>query len=157
MAGKKDAWSRFREKENERDDSLREEMHKALGEREDDPGQTIKDGQKTTREMRDRSAEQNPLIRLIQRADLMLEQVQHLFGMYVAGVEKFPPLSQQKQLDDIIQKITSAPKNNQTILFRANQFNTKYMTYKDRWDRLLKDIESGKVVIRKQDKPKFKL
>lgn len=148
---KKDAWSRFREKENEREENLKEELNKAIGETPD-PNK-IKDGQKATREMPG-AQEQNPLIRLIQRASMQMEQIQHLYNMYVAGVEKTPPNIQRKQLEEMYVKIMGAPKNNQVLLFRCNQFVTKYLTYRDRWERLMKDIESGKVVLRKPEKEK---
>ena len=152
MAKKDAAWSRFRDKENQREDDLKKELNEALGESGGNENQP-KDGQKATREMRDRTAEQNPILKLITRADLALEQIQHLYNMYVAGVEKVPPLSQRKQLEDLLTKLMNAPKNNQTILFRVNQFQTKYATYRDRWERLAKDIEAGKVIVRKAEKP----
>lgn len=152
MAKKDDAWTRFREKENDREENLKKELNQALGVDPNESNQP-KDGQKATREMRSRETEQNPILKLIARADLMLEQIQHLYNMYVAGVEKTPPLTQRKQIEEMMSKLGGAPKNNQTILFRFNQFQTKYQTYKDRWDRLIKNIESGKVVVRKIEKP----
>lgn len=153
---KKDAWSRFREREDQRDDELKKEVDKALGHDANESSNKIVDGQKAAREAPQKPNE-NPVIRMIARADMMLEQVQHLFNMYVAGIEMTPPHTQRKQLQDLYQKVVTAPKNSTNILFRANQFVTKYNMYHDRWERLMKDIETGKVIVRKADqkKPKF--
>jgi hypothetical protein len=149
---KKDAWSRFRDKEDQREDQMRDDINKALGEDPNDQSSRIKDGQKVNREMRDKSEEKSPLLRMLSRADLQLEQIQHLYNMYVAGVERTPPHSQRKQIDELFFKMMGVPKNNQTLLFRFNQFQTKFNTYKDRWERLMRDIESGKVIVRKVEK-----
>lgn len=153
---KKDAWSRFRDREEQRDENLKKEVEKVLGENPEESKNKIVDGKKAAREAPQKPNE-NPVIRMITRADMMVEQVQHLFNMYIAGIEMTPPHTQRKQLQDLYQKIVIAPKNSTNILFRANQFVTKYNMYHDRWERLMKDIEIGKVIVRRAEpkKPKF--
>ena len=157
MSGnKKDAWSRFREREDQREENLKREVDQALGVNSDEEQPKIVDGQKATREVPQKTQE-NPIIRMIGRADRMVEQVQHLFNMYVAGIEPTPPHTQRRQLNDLVEKLVLAPKNSTNVLFRCNQFQTKFNLYNDRWERLLRDIENGKVIVRRSDqkKPKF--
>jgi hypothetical protein len=60
------------------------------------------------------------------------------------------------QLDDLSVRISQAAKPTAAIKFQVTQFMVKYSTYIDKWDRLQKDIESGRVIVRKRgsgDKP----
>lgn len=98
------------------------------------------------------SASSEKLDDLIQKADSLIEQVNNLYGMYVAGVERAAPIERRKQLEQVMLSLQSTMKNSPAALFRYNGVLAKYSSHKDKWERLLKDIESGKVVIRKPGK-----
>ncbi len=82
---------------------------------------------------------------LIQRADTLIERLNHLYQMFVTGVEKAAPIEQRKQLDQLIFTIQLAPKITQSGLFKANNVQARFYTYRDRWEKLLKDLEVGKI------------
>jgi hypothetical protein len=78
----------------------------------------------------------------------MIEQVNGLYNMFVAGVETKPPLEKQKQLEKLIKSLHDEPKTTPALRFRATSVISSFMVHKDKWERLLKDIESGKVLRR---------
>jgi polyhydroxyalkanoate synthesis regulator protein len=129
----KDAWSRFREKEEER----LEEEKKKLQEQMKSINPDADLGKAT-------SADQI-LVELLNRCEVMMDQITNLYQMWVQGLERTPPISQRKNLEDLVLKIQAVPRPSTNLKFRVTQFQTKYSTFKDKWDRLLKDVESGKI------------
>lgn len=79
------------------------------------------------------------LVALIEKSEPMIEQLNQLYQMYLAGVEKRPPLQLRQQLDQNFQKIQRTPKPTPMLQFRANTFVQHYQSYTQRWDKLLKD------------------
>lgn len=148
MAREKSAWDRFREKEKERDEEEREKLKKvsdsirlpggALTSSSPKPGAPSAGGA------------DHILVEMIKKAEVLMEQIQNLYNMYVAGMERIPPNTHRKQLEDIVFRINDAAKTSASLKFRAQQFHAKYQMYKDKWERLIKDIESGKVVLKKR-------
>lgn len=142
MAREKNAWERMREKEKLREEEERGSLTKDTYMRMPNGAPAI--GGKL-------GASGEPLIvELINRAEIMMEQIQNLYNMYIAGLERIPPTVQRRQLDDVILKITTAAKPTAALLFRVNQFNAKVSLYREKWDKLLRDVEAGKVVIRRK-------
>lgn len=82
---------------------------------------------------------------LILRGEPMIEQVNNLYVQYVAGVERLPPNERRKQLDQLMSQLQVIQKPNATYSFRINTLYTRYVTMRDRWDKLIKDLESGKI------------
>ncbi len=134
----KDAWSRFREKEEARVEEEKKKMHEQM--KQIDPSAEI--GASTTTDQ--------ILIELLTKCEGMMEQITNLYNMWVQGMERTPPTTQRKHLDNMILKIQAAPKPTTNLKFRVAQFHTKFSTYKDKWDRLLKDVESGKLVVKRR-------
>jgi hypothetical protein len=134
----KDAWSRFREKDEARVEEEKKKMHEEM--KKIDP--TAEIGASTTTDQ--------ILIELLTKCEGMMEQITNLYNMWVQGMERTPPTTQRKHLDNMILKIQAAPKPTTNLKFRVSQFHTKFSTYKDKWDRLLKDVESGKLVVRRR-------
>jgi thiamine kinase-like enzyme len=85
---------------------------------------------------------------LIARAEPMVEQVNNLYTQFVAGVERLPPLERRKQLEQILAQLQTIHKPNATYSFKVNTLHTRFITMRDRWDKLIKDLESGKIVRR---------
>ena len=143
MAKEKDAWTRFREKEQERE---REEALKAR-----DSVAPNRSGGSLFSDSTSEIAAPNAtaLGHLVHRGENLLEQIQSLYNMYVAGQERTLPVAQRKQLEDLAAQIGIAAKPSVADRFRASQFNSKMTAYKDKWDRLAKDLEAGRVVRKK--------
>jgi hypothetical protein len=139
MAREDDAWRRFREREEETDNK---EEGLSLKERrtagavpgpgaggKPQPGRVIT----------------SPLDRQLEQAQTLIDQVGALLKMYVAGIERLPPTEKRKQLEAIIIQIQSAAKPTQAIQFRASTLLASYNTHRDKWDRTLRDLETGKI------------
>jgi hypothetical protein len=75
----------------------------------------------------------------------MIEQVNTLYRMFGAGVERLPPTQKRAQLQRLVDQLLATPKPTPTIRFRVGATIGKYNTMRDKWDRLMKDIESGKI------------
>ena len=82
---------------------------------------------------------------LLQRADPMIEQLNNLYHMYAVGVESLPPIERRRNLDTVMLSLQMMPKLTPSSLFKYNSILSRYQSYKERWDKLIKDIESGKV------------
>jgi len=90
------------------------------------------------------------LIELLTKCDMMMEQITNLYGMWIQGMERMPPKTQRSHLEDLILKVQAAPKPTANLRFRVAEFNNKYSTYKDKWERILKDVESGKINVKRK-------
>jgi hypothetical protein len=82
---------------------------------------------------------------LMNQAEPMIDQINNLYKMYSTGVERLPPLQKRQQLDSIVTRMGTLPKATQSQRFRFSSFVSRYNTMKDRWERLLKEVESGKI------------
>jgi hypothetical protein len=82
---------------------------------------------------------------LLSDIEPMIEQVNTLYRMFGAGVERLPPVQKRAQLQRLVDQLLAAPKPTPTIRFRVGAVVGKYNTMRDKWDKLMKDIESGKV------------
>lgn len=81
---------------------------------------------------------------LMAQAEPLIEHLNSLYNQLVAGVEKRPPLEKRQQLDAYMTRLNTAVKNSPSLNFKYSNLVSKYQTYRDRWDRMLKDLESGK-------------
>jgi len=80
---------------------------------------------------------------IIARITPLIEQVNTLYNQYKTGIEKKPPNERRSLLDDLINQIQNMPKPTPNSRFQAQSLLSKYITYKDRWDRMMKEIEQG--------------
>jgi hypothetical protein len=122
-------WKRRREREVEQDEEEKNERE-------------LRKGAGTSEGSRNRSSE---LDELIQRADAMIEQVSNLYNMFAVGVERLAPIERRKQLEQVMLSIQMMSKPTPSSLFKANSIQSRYQSQRERWDKLLRDIESGKV------------
>lgn len=86
-----------------------------------------------------------PLDDLMHQAEGLIEQVNALYQQYTTGVEARPPRERRQLLERIIAQLSQAPKAVQMQKFRFSNIQSKYLLHRDRWDRLEKDVESGKI------------
>jgi hypothetical protein len=82
---------------------------------------------------------------LLRTAEPLIEQVNTLYRQFIGGAESLPPNERRKQLEKIMESLQQIPKPTATSKFRVASLNTRYLTYKDRWDRLMKDLEAGRI------------
>jgi hypothetical protein len=138
MAKERDPWARFRERDEKRVEEEKKTLHEGM--RKIDPNAKI--GESTTTDQ--------ILIDLLSKCEVMMEQITNLYGMWIQGMERMPPNERRRHLEDMLLKIQAAPKPSANLRFRVSEFLNKYSTYKDKWDRILKDVESGKIVVKRK-------
>lgn len=85
------------------------------------------------------------LIELLTRAEPMIEQVNNLYNQYLAGIEARPPLERRKQLEQVMTTLQLMNKPTPAYQFRYSSLNMSYSSHRDRWDRLAKDLEAGRI------------
>ena len=91
------------------------------------------------------SVEGDRLHALVERAEPLIEQLNNLYASYIAGVDKIPPTERRKQLDQTMTALQLSAKPTRALAFRIDGLQSKYISYRDRWDKLMKDLESGKI------------
>ncbi|MGE0616464.1 MAG: hypothetical protein AB7P04_12570, partial [Bacteriovoracia bacterium] len=79
------------------------------------------------------------------RAEEMKTQVQHLYNMYVAGVEKMPPWVRRRQLEELMVALEHLPKTTSMLRFSYQSLHARFIAQRDRWERMMRDLESGKI------------
>ena len=130
MAAQDDPWKKFRERqEAEEQDSQK-------------PSGSGSARSQLAQPIQGESSEK--LNELIQRAETLIEQLNNLYGMFIARVEKIPPIVKRKQLGELMLTLQMTPKINPASLFKYNSVQAKYLAYCERWDRQVKGMESSK-------------
>lgn len=102
-------------------------------------------GRPGTQPGRTGDAATDKLLELFQRAEPLIEQLNNLYNQFLAGVEQRPPLERRKQLDQTMATLQMMNKPTPAYQFRYTTLNASYITHRDRWERLCKDLESGKL------------
>ncbi len=82
---------------------------------------------------------------LVQRAEPLIEQINNLYNQFISGAEKLPPTERRKQLEQTMVQLQYISKPTPAILFRCNTLEAHYLTYRDKWDKLMRDLEAGKI------------
>jgi hypothetical protein len=82
---------------------------------------------------------------LLEKAEPLMELVDNKYRMYQVGQDRLPPAEKRRLLDSMMFQLQQLPKPTLSLKFKVDQLRTRYVTMKDRWDRLIKDIESGKI------------
>jgi hypothetical protein len=122
MVSRDDAWKRRREREDEEDEKASSNSK----------GTSL-------------SVAHEKFDELITRAEPIIEQLNHLYQMFVLGTEKLPPLERRKQLDQLMTSLQMMPKSTPAAQFRYSSLQAQYTTYKERWEKMMKDLEAGKL------------
>lgn len=113
-------------------------------EREDEADAEITQSKEITRTAT-RNIAIEKMVDNFERAEALIEQLNNLYNQYVAGVERLPPNERRKQLDQTMASLATVHKPTAAYLYRYNNLQSRYIAYRDRWDKLLKDLESGKI------------
>ena len=83
---------------------------------------------------------------LIRRAEVMIEQVHNLYNTYVRGIDSQHPRPRRAQLEQLVNHLMMIPKPTPAYRFKFNSLLGSYNQYRDRWDKMMKDLEDGKIV-----------
>lgn len=82
---------------------------------------------------------------LLKRAEPLIMQVNASYNQYAAGVEIRPPTERVSQLEQMMNQLMLMAKPTPAYRFRFQHVQGTYNSYKKRWDKLLQDIDSGKI------------
>ena len=131
------------------EDSIRERKRKR--EEEDSRDHKLKESVKGKAQPKGQNASSTTssepsLHQLLEKVSSMTEQVDHLYQQYIQGLEKKPPVELRKQLENHIDQLKKTPASSNSLTqFQVQNQLSKFQTYRERWDKFLKDIESGKI------------
>jgi hypothetical protein len=73
----------------------------------------------------------------------LMDQTHQLYQHYFNGIEKRPPIEKARLLESRIGELQRLPIGNPTSKFKVTNFITQYRTFKDLWDRKLRDREKN--------------
>lgn len=73
----------------------------------------------------------------------LMDQTHQLYQHYFNGIEKRPPIEKARLLESRIAELQRAPITNATSKFKVTNFVTQYRTFKDLWERKLRDREKS--------------
>jgi len=121
-----------REQEDEKDVELQKNLQKG-GYRSSAP------------QTQDKAPDTEQLRKLIAEATQLIQQLNNHYKQYTLGVQNNPPTEDRSTLEQIIQKIKLTPKNTPTLKFSAQSTINQFITYKNQWDKMMLDLESGKI------------
>jgi hypothetical protein len=82
---------------------------------------------------------------LIQEAPILIEQLNHLYNQFRTGLLTLPPNEKRGRLAHIIKMLIIAPKPTPTNRFQFSSVLASYDSHCLRWDKMLSDLESGKI------------
>ena len=85
------------------------------------------------------------LVELMERVEPLIDQLNALYQMYITGVESRPPTERRLNLDQIMTTLGLMAKPSASYQFRFQTILQSYHVHKDRWDRMCKDLETGKI------------
>ncbi|MFZ9594718.1 MAG: hypothetical protein ACO3A2_01425 [Bdellovibrionia bacterium] len=128
-----------------RDDE--EAVRKRIRQREDEREAEEQEEKRKKQQYEFSSAENTTekLLDLMTRADPLIDQLNNLYNQYFSGAEKTPPNERRKILDQIMATLQLMSKPTASALYRYTTVQSKYLTFRDRWDKRLKDLENGKM------------
>lgn len=79
------------------------------------------------------------------RAPIIMEQIDNLYRQYISGALSRPPVEERNRLDQMMALVFNVPKPTPADRYRFTSIWSSYTTHKVRWDRILADMESGKI------------
>ncbi len=80
----------------------------------------------------------------IDMLDSKLANLKITYEQYFANVIKREPIKERQEVDRIVIRYSNTPINNTMLKFRFRNLVSKYNTYKQYWNRVLRLIEEGK-------------
>lgn len=95
---------------------------------------------------------ESPLKKDTAKARQEIEKLNRRYNMYFSGAEKDNPRDLRKQLNTLVDKIKTAAASSASTAdkFLASSVVSQYQITAAKWDKTLKLIEEGKLVIPKK-------
>ncbi len=97
-----------------------------------------------TQDIQEIENQNNQLREMLAKARVSIDQLDHLYAQYFSGYEKRPPNNQRSKLEQLMKTAEKHPKPTPSLKFQYNTIYSRYITYRDRWDKKCKEMESGK-------------
>ena len=72
-----------------------------------------------------------------------LEGLRRDWDRFIQGLEKRPPVPRQEKFDKKIKSAMAARQMGHVERFKLNQLQQRFMTLRNRWERILRQIEDG--------------
>jgi hypothetical protein len=82
---------------------------------------------------------------LVKKIPIAIDQLENLYRQYAVGILARPPVEERSRLDQMMAMLQHSVKPTPADRFRFAGVSQSYNTHKSRWDKLLADIESGKI------------
>lgn len=82
---------------------------------------------------------------MIRRVPILIDQLTHLYQHFMTGVLFRPPIEERNRLDQLMTVLANMQKGTPSDRFRFNTIQASYQTHKQRWDKIVQDVESGKI------------
>lgn len=75
--------------------------------------------------------------------DQSIDKLRILYEQFFMGIERFEPVQMRKNIQAELRALKENPPNNTAMKFLFNRIETKYHTYEQYWNRVLREIEEG--------------
>lgn len=72
---------------------------------------------------------------------VLMEQTHNLYQHYFTGIEKRPPIEKSRLLESKVKELERMSATITSAKFKISQFILQYKTFRDLWDRKLRDKE----------------
>lgn len=97
---------------------------------------------------------ESPFKKDIEKASRDLDHLQRLYNVYFGGGEEEPPINERRSLEQLMAKIKAQvpSASNSGDRFQANALTAKFQLLSGKWDKTLRAIEAGTVVLPKKRK-----
>jgi hypothetical protein len=98
----------------------------------------------------------NQFAELIREAPILIEQLNHLYQQFINGVLSLPPREVRARLDHMMVVLMNDAKPTPTSRFQFSAVQASYASHCERWDKMLRGLESGKLKRVRDRGPGFK-
>jgi hypothetical protein len=82
---------------------------------------------------------------LVREIPTVIEQLNHLYSQFISGVVNLPPREVRGRLDQMMVLLTNMAKPTPASRFHFQSVQSSYVTHCERWDKMMRGLESGKV------------
>jgi hypothetical protein len=83
--------------------------------------------------------------RRLRELELSIERLRALYEQYFRGIEKTPPAVLKKKVERELREMRKVRHRNTATRFRLQMQVQKYTTYLTYWQRIMRDIEAGRI------------
>ncbi len=75
--------------------------------------------------------------------DQSIEKLRVVYEQFFMGIERFEPVQLRKGIQNELRELKENPPNNTALKFLLTRVETKFRTYEQYWNRVLREIEEG--------------